>query len=94
MTEDLSIFQQVDIPTCRKKQTVVIQNVTVESGMDFDRVVTLVRQYGGVQEFIKALYCWVIQQNRGNLNQAADTLMIPRQTLSEFRKKYLLSDDR
>lgn len=88
--KDIEIIQNIDMPM--RGRSVVVQNVNVQTGTDLDSVVTLIRQYGGVQNFIRAIYSYVIQQNRGNLNQAADTLMIQRQTLSEYRKKYLLSD--
>lgn len=94
--DDLKILQNLDIqlPANQKKNTVIVQNISINKenrDFDFDSIIILIRRYGGVQGFIKAIYAYAIQQNKGNLARAADDLMIPRQTLSEYRKKYLLS---
>lgn len=89
---DVKILQNADIPVSHRRNTTVIQNVNIQSGTGFDSVIQMIQLYGGVQNFVKALYSHAIQKSGGNLNQAAEMLRIPRQTLSEYRKKYLLSD--
>jgi len=87
---DVKVLQNID---ATKGKAIYIQNITVQAGNEFDNIIAMIRQYGGVQNFIKAVYAYAIQQSHGNLSKAADLLKIPRQTLSEFRKKYLLSNE-
>jgi DNA-binding NtrC family response regulator len=86
---DIKALQKIDATPSMKGKSIYIQYITVNAGNEFDNIIAMIRQYGGVQKFIKALYLYVIERHDGNLAKAADDLRIPRQTLSEFRKRLL-----
>lgn len=84
---NMKVLQQINTPN----KSICIQNITVNAGNEFDNIIVMINHYGGLRNFIKALYCYAIEQNNGHLTKASKMLKIPRQTLSQFRQKYLLS---
>jgi len=91
---DVKVLQNIEANPATRGKAIYIQNIRVNAGNEFDNIVAMVNQYGGLRNFIRALYLYVIDRHDGNLSRAADILGIPRQTLSEFRKRLLSHDGR
>lgn len=94
LNREVKILQNLDVsvPSNQKRNTTIIQNMNVsipEKTMNFDSVIRMIREYGGVQNFITALYCYAIESHDGNVSMAARHLGIDRRTLNGYRNKQI-----